>query len=55
LREAPNLAVGALIGLVSAASDLFIVDRPIKAMDMEAMSHPGAAALKVGATHTAIP
>jgi sugar phosphate permease len=51
----PALVVGALIGVVSAASYLFIVDQPITAMDMDAISHPGATALKAGATHTEIP
>ena len=29
-------------GVVSAASYVFIVDQPITAVDMDAMSHPGA-------------
>jgi sugar phosphate permease len=41
----PALVVGALIGVVSAASYLFVVDQPITAMDMDAMSHPGAVTL----------
>jgi MFS family permease len=44
----PALVVGALIGVVSAASYLFIVDKPITAADMDAISHPGAAPLKAG-------
>ena len=40
----PALVVGALIGVVSAASYFFIVEQPITAMDMDAMS-PLAAAL----------
>jgi sugar phosphate permease len=51
----PALVVGALIGVVSAASYLFIVDQPITAMDMDAISHPGAAPLEAGATHSEIP
>jgi cyanate permease len=38
----PALVVGALIGTVSAASYLFVVDQPITAADMDAMSGPGA-------------
>jgi hypothetical protein len=37
----PALVVGALIGVVSAASYLIVVDQPITAVDMDAMSHPG--------------
>jgi hypothetical protein len=37
----PALVVGALIGGVSAACDLFVVDQPITAVDMDATSHPG--------------
>jgi hypothetical protein len=47
--------VGALIGVVSAASYLFIVDQPITAADMDAISHPGATPLKVGAIRSKIP
>jgi sugar phosphate permease len=36
----PALVVGALIGAASAASYLFIVDQPITAMDMDALSAP---------------
>ena len=39
----PALVVGALIGVASAASYLLIVDRPITALDMDRLSHPGAA------------
>jgi hypothetical protein len=31
----------AQIGVVLAASYLFVVDQPITAVDMDAMSHPG--------------
>ena len=41
----PALVVGALIGVVSAASYLFVVDQPITALDMDAMSGPGAVTL----------
>jgi MFS family permease len=51
----PALVVGAVIGVVSAASYFFIVDQPITAMDMDAISHPGPAALKAGATNSEIP
>jgi sugar phosphate permease len=51
----PALVVGALIGVVSAASYFFVVDQPITAADMDAISQPGAAALKAGATHTENP
>ena len=44
----PALVVGALIGVASAASYLFIVDQPITAMDMDALSDPGAARFGVG-------
>jgi sugar phosphate permease len=44
----PALVVGALIGVASAASYLFIVDQPITAVDMDAASHPGAASLQAG-------
>jgi sugar phosphate permease len=42
----PALVVGALIGIASAASYLFIVDQPITAMDMDALSHTGAIPLR---------
>ena len=38
----PALVVGALIGVASAASYLFIVDQPITALDMDAASPAGA-------------
>ena len=38
----PALVVGALIGVVSAASYLLVVDQPITAIEMDAMSDPGA-------------
>src|SRR5271167_444319 len=41
----PALVVGALIGVASAASYLFVVDQPITARDMDALSSPGASAL----------
>lgn len=41
----PALVVGALIGVASAASYLFIVDKPITATDMDRVSHPGVAPL----------
>jgi sugar phosphate permease len=44
----PALVVGALIGVASAASYLFIVDQPITAADMDALSDPGAMALRAG-------
>jgi sugar phosphate permease len=44
----PALVVGALIGVASAASYLFIVDQPITAMDLDALSDPGAARLPAG-------
>ena len=44
----PALVVGALIGVASAASYLFVVDQPITAMDMDALSDPGAASLRAG-------
>jgi sugar phosphate permease len=43
----PALVVGALIGVASAASYLFIVDQPITAGDMDAASHPGVAPLRM--------
>jgi len=48
----PALVIGALIGVVSAASYLFVVEQPITAVDMDAMSHPGVTPLKAGATNT---
>jgi sugar phosphate permease len=48
----PALVVGALIGVVSAASYLFIVDQPITAADLEAMSDPDTDALRVGVSST---
>ena len=44
----PALVVGALIGVISAASYLFVVDQPITASDLEAMSDQDGAALRVG-------
>ena len=44
----PALVVGALIAVASAGSYLFIVDAPITAMDMDAISDPGAAPLAGG-------
>ena len=41
----PALVVGALIGVASAGSYLFIVDQPITAADIDAVSQPGAAPL----------
>ena len=41
----PALVVGALIGAASAASYLFIVDQPITAADLDAVSQPMAAPL----------
>jgi sugar phosphate permease len=51
----PALVVGALIGVISAASYLFVVDQPITASDLEAMSDPDADALRVGASTTKSP
>jgi cyanate permease len=34
----PALVVGALIGVASAASYLFVVDQPITALDLDALS-----------------
>src|ERR1700744_4994640 len=50
----PALVVGALIGVVSAASYLFVVDQPITAADLEAMSGPDtdSDALRVGVSST---
>ena len=39
----PALVVGALIGVASAASYLFVVDKPIIARDLDALSSPEAA------------
>src|SRR5271168_4029234 len=41
----PALVVGAVIGLASAASYFFIVDQPITAADLDAISQQGAATL----------
>ena len=41
----PALVVGALIGVASAGSYLFIVDQPITAADLDAVVHHGAAPL----------
>jgi cyanate permease len=41
----PALVVGAIIGLASAASYFFIVDQPITAADIDAISQHGAAPL----------
>jgi sugar phosphate permease len=51
----PALIVGALIGAISAACYLFIVDQPIMASDMDAMSDPGAVVLPAGAAPTEKP
>ncbi len=51
----PALVVGALIGVVSAASYFFVVDQPITAADMDALSQPDAAVLKAAATHSEVP
>jgi cyanate permease len=51
----PALVVGALIGVVSAASYFFVVDQPITATDMDAISQPEAAVLKAGAAPTEVP
>ena len=48
----PALVVGALIGVVSAASYLFVVDQPITAADLEAMSDPDTDTLHVGVSST---
>ncbi len=42
----PALVVGALIGLASAASYLFIVDQPITAADLDAVAQQEAASLR---------
>jgi sugar phosphate permease len=44
----PALVVGALIGVASAGSYLFIVDQPITAADIDAVSQEGAAPLPAG-------
>ena len=44
----PALVVGALIGTISAACYLFIVDQPITALDMDAMSDPKADPMRAG-------
>jgi hypothetical protein len=44
----PALVVGALIGVASASSYLFIADQPITAEDMDALSDPGAIPLRAG-------
>jgi sugar phosphate permease len=44
----PALVVGALIGVASAGSYLFIVDQPITAADIDAVSQDGAAPLPAG-------
>jgi MFS family permease len=41
----PAMVVGAVIGIASAASYFFIVDQPITAADLDAVSQPGAAPL----------
>jgi cyanate permease len=41
----PALVVGAVIGLASAASYFFVVDQPITAADIDAISQSGAAPL----------
>jgi cyanate permease len=44
----PALVVGVLIGVASAGSYLFIVDQPITAADIDAVSQDGAAPLPAG-------
>jgi sugar phosphate permease len=44
----PALVVGALIGVASAGSYLFIVDQPITAADIDAISQDGAAPVPAG-------
>jgi MFS family permease len=44
----PALVVGALIGVASAASYLFIVDQPITAAEMDAISRSGIAPQRAG-------
>ena len=51
----PALVVGALIGVVSAASYFFVVDQPITAADMDAISQRGGAVLNAGATKSEAP
>jgi sugar phosphate permease len=48
----PALVVGAAIGVISAASYLLVVDQPITASDLEAMSDPETDGLRVGASST---
>jgi sugar phosphate permease len=48
----PALVVGAAIGVISAASYLFVVDQPITASDLEAVSDPETDGLRVGASST---
>jgi sugar phosphate permease len=51
----PALVVGALIGTISAACYLFMVDQPIMASDIDAMSDPGTQVLPAGAAPTEKP
>jgi sugar phosphate permease len=51
----PALVVGALIGTISAACYLFMVDQPIMASDMDAISDPGAGDFPAGAAPTEKP
>jgi sugar phosphate permease len=51
----PALIVGALIGAISAACYLFMVDQPIMASDMDAISDPGAGDFPAGAAPTEKP
>jgi MFS family permease len=51
----PALVVGALIGAISAACYLFMVDQPIMASDIDAMFDPGAHVLPAGAAPTEKP
>jgi cyanate permease len=44
----PALVVGALIGGASAASYLLVVDQPIMAADMDALSLPQSLSLRAG-------
>jgi sugar phosphate permease len=46
----PALVVGALIGAVSAGCYMFIVDQPITAADLDAMSDPDSTSMQLGAT-----
>ncbi len=41
----PALIVGAAVGVASAASYVFVVDQPITAADLDAVSQQGAAPL----------